>query len=63
MSVVIVTENTMGILIGVTVTVYDGTLTVVVGVVCVCVLVDSTQFKSGIFAGSKSSLDLLPYFV
>ena len=40
----------------------DGRLTVVVGVVCVCNLVDKTQFKSGIFVGSKLSLDFLPNF-
>ena len=56
-------EDTMGILFNVLTTVCDGVLTVVVGVVCVCILVDSTQFKSGIFVGSKSNLDFLPYFV
>ena len=58
-----VTEDTMGILVSVLTTVCDGILTVVVGVVCVCILVDNIQFKSGIFVVSKSNLDFLPNFV
>ena len=58
-----ITEETTGILTIVSTTVGDGRLTVVVGVVCVCNLVDKTQFQSGIFVGSNSSLDFLPNFV
>ena len=60
---VTVVKDIMGILVCVLITACDGVLTVVVGVVCVCILVESNQFNSGIFVGSKSNLDFWPNFV
>ena len=58
-----VAVDTTGILTIVFTTVGDGKLTVVVGVICVHNLFDNSQFKSGIFVGSRSSLDFLPNLV